>query len=222
MTDTALPFGIIFDIDGTLVKNMSYHEQAWEKLAAARGFEWAHLREHIWGKENKEIYQTILGRDVSDEEGSALTDEKEATYRAIYAPHIKPFDGLIDFMEEMKAHNIPMATGSNAPTQNIEFVMSHIPFQPFLSTMCDPSHVEKAKPAPDMFLLAAEKIGRKPEDCLVFEDSLAGLAAAKAAGMRAVALAGTHDYADLAPHCVEILEDYTPCSRSWIEAIFQK
>ncbi|MDX9848497.1 MAG: HAD family phosphatase [Tenuifilaceae bacterium] len=201
---------VIFDMDGVIVDNHHYHVAAFSEFCKLKGipFSEGEFRVKYFGKSNHEIFSGLLHREISKEESALLGDEKEAIYRQIYKEHITPVSGLIDFLRLLKGNSINIAVGTSAGSQNLDFVLSNLNIRHFFDAQVDSSYVERGKPNPDIFLKAAERLGVKPSECLVFEDSVSGIQAAHAAGMDVVALLTTHKRDEL-PLVSLYVEDFT-------------
>jgi beta-phosphoglucomutase len=183
----------IFDMDGVLIVNMHVHELAFYEFGKRHGIEITHdfFYNKICGNTNQRIMPMIFG-EISEEETERLSSEKEAIYRELYTPQLQLAKGLASFLDKLAAQQIPMAIASNAPVQNVEFVVNALGLQKYFQVQLHVTSVARPKPAPDMFLKAAELMGIKPANCVVFEDAPSGIRAAKEAGMKAVALLTTH------------------------------
>ncbi len=193
--------GVIFDMDGVMVENRAAHEESFGLWCDRNGI--AHvdsLMAKYSGKGNKEIFEDVLGRVLSPAEVEKCSQEKEAIYREIYGPVMEPMPGLVELLKELKANGIKTSVGSSAILENVDFVLDGLGIRGYFDAISYSGLVERAKPAPDIFLLGAELLGLKPAECFVFEDAHAGVAAARSAGMRVGVLATTfprsehHDY----------------------------
>jgi beta-phosphoglucomutase len=180
---------LIFDMDGTIVDNMRYHDDAWESWHASLDlpFDRANFFTQTAGKANTEILSAYFpGASQVELEAHGL--RKEELYRETYRPHITALAGLLDLMEKAEAAGLPMAVASAAPPDNIALVLDGLGLRERFATIVSPSQGFRGKPHPDMFLAAAERMGVAPADCIVFEDAPNGVEAARRAGMRAVAV----------------------------------
>lgn len=180
---------LIFDMDGTIVDNMRFHDDAWEAWHEAENlaFDRASFFSRTAGKANLEILSAYFpDADTAEIEARGL--RKEELYRAAYRPHVAPLAGLLGLMARAEAAGLPMAVASAAPPANIDLVLDTLGLRPRFATIVSPSQGFRGKPHPDMFLAAAERMGVAPETCLVFEDAPLGVEAASRAGMRAVAI----------------------------------
>jgi beta-phosphoglucomutase family hydrolase len=183
----------IFDMDGTIVDNMAFHTKAWTAFFKRRGraIDEQEFFLNTAGRNGLEIMRHYLGAHLSEAECDVLNAEKEAVYREIYAPHLKLTPGFEAFMARAAAGRIALAVGTAAPVGNIAFTLDGLGVRTRFDAVVGIADVRHGKPAPDIFLLAAERCGIPPEDCIVFEDAPLGVQAARHAGMRAVVLTTT-------------------------------
>ena len=185
--------GYIFDMDGTLVNNVAYHLQAWKRFSAKYGNELT--EDQIlagMGKTNRIFQEWILGRPVADDESLRLSEEKEALYRELFAPHMKLPEGLRGVLDRAHEKGIPCAVATGAPRSNVDFLMDGLGLRDDFTALVDETKYSKCKPDPECFLTAARMIGCAPSECIVFEDAVPGVKAGKAAGMRVVCVTFTH------------------------------
>jgi beta-phosphoglucomutase family hydrolase len=176
---------VIFDMDGVLVDNARFHERAFAEYFSRYG---TILAPEMFGRGNAELMAELFPNE-SEERHRELADGKEAYYRQIYAPHIKPVAGLTELLKELKHNGIPVAVGSSAPVENIDFVLDTLRIRDYFDAVVVAAMVQRAKPAPDIYLKSAELLNTKPENCLVFEDAMAGIEAARSAGMKVAGVA---------------------------------
>ncbi len=216
-------FTAIFDMDGTLVDNTPYHFKSWQHLF--KKYNMGELsvdtyKKQISGVPIIETLRQLFG-DKYDEDGlKKLLDEKEAYYREIYAPFLRPINGLENFLTELKDAGIKMAMASSATMGDIDFILDRIPIRQDFDAIIDGSRVSKGKPDPQIFLKAAADLHANPADCVVFEDSLAGIKAANAAGMKVVGITTAHPAADLQPSNL-VIDDYTTLTVQKLAALFE-
>ncbi len=196
---TGLVRGVLFDLDGTLVDNMGFHIEAW--LAMGQQLGQPLTREQIMrdfaGRRNEEIFPLVLGRAVAGEELERLAGQKEAHYRALYAPHLQLIAGAAQFMEVLMRHGIPFGVASAAPRENRAFVLEGLGLHERLACVVGAEEVAHGKPAPDVFLEGARRLARAPGEVIVFEDARLGIQAARAAGMRAYGITTSEEAAEL-------------------------
>jgi len=194
-----MDFAIIFDMDGVIVESMPYHIEAWRLFCSKYDFKLAEkeLRELLHGKTTRSILQNLFGKDISEEEIKQYTAEKGDFYRGLASEKIQPVRGVDAFLDRLKENNIPIAIGTSATPENVSFVMDELRLKDYFHAVVDSSQVSRSKPDPEVFLKAAEKLRIEPSRCIVFEDALAGVEAARRAGMKVIALATTHPKEEL-------------------------
>ena len=189
----------IFDMDGTMINNMSYHKKAWIEFCNRHGLSLTEdeFRERFSGKKNNQILNTVFGKELSPEEIKKFTDEKESIYQELYAPDIKEVQGLRNLLEQLKQRNIKLAIATTAPAGNREFGLKALGLNDTFEVILGDEHVNRGKPDPEIYLETAKKLGVDPTHCLVFEDSPVGVQAGKNAGMRVVGILTTHTAEEL-------------------------
>ena len=183
----------IFDMDGTIVDNMSFHTASWITFFQRRGQDIdadAFFRATA-GRQGKEIIRSYLGEHLDDAAVLALNQEKESVYRELYAPHRKTVDGFDDLIDQAKLRGVALAVATAAPDANITFTLDGLDVRRHFDAVVGAADVARGKPHPDVFLLAAQRCGVAPEHCIVFEDAPLGVEAARRAGMKAVVLSTT-------------------------------
>lgn len=204
------PAAIIFDLDGTLVDNNAYHIEAWKAFYEKKGFDFSMdvYKNKINGRINNDIFRIIMGDHITQAEIDAYGAEKEALYRELYAAHIVPINGLIDFLKAAQESKIPMGIATSGIVPNIEFMFRNIPIRDYFGAVIDVEMITKGKPDPEIFLKAAAALNINPQHCIAFEDSLAGIRSAKAAGMYVVGLSTTHTKEDIMQDADWVVPDY--------------
>ena len=184
------PRAVIFDIDGTIVDNMHLHAEAFAVFAERHGLPplTPADRARLDGRRNSEIFPILFGRDVLREEWQAYEHEKESLYRELSRGRLLPMKGLHLLIERLKQSNTAMALATSAPELNVAHTLGELGLADAFAIIVRGDQVPKGKPAPDVFIEAARRLGVSGGDCLVFEDAPMGIAAAHAAGMPVVAL----------------------------------
>lgn len=213
-------------MDGVLVNNMAVHFRAFAAMAehynlrAAAGVDFSHLN----GRGNDDIITALFPAELVAQKGvQALADEKEALYREIYAPEIAPTAGLVRLLGELTGAGLRCAVGSSGPRENVDFVLRECHIGPHFEVRISGDMVTRCKPDPEIFLTAAHRLGLEPSECLVFEDAISGVRAAKAAGMKVIALTTTHTREQLLKEGAEIVaEDFTTIGMEDIRSLYKE
>ncbi len=190
---------VIWDMDGVIVDTAPYHLKAWQEALGKRGvkFTEADFR-HSFGQRNDTIIKSTLGEDTSQELIEAISREKEEGFRQRIGQHIQPLPGVIALVKSLKEHEFKMALASSAPMANIELLTRSLGIDSCFQAIISDKDVTKGKPDPQGFELAARKLGVEPANCIVIEDAVAGVTAAKRAGMHCLAVTNTHPADSLA------------------------
>jgi beta-phosphoglucomutase len=181
--------GVVFDLDGTLVDNIAFHFEAFRVLARRhdlRPMDDATFQSFN-GLKNEDIFPGFVGRELTRAEIAALSDEKERTYRALYAPKLAPHRGATELLDRLRAAGVKLAVASSAPPANRSMVLDGLAWTARFDAVVA-SEGLRGKPAPDIFLAAAQRLGVSPAACLAFEDAANGIQAAAAAGMVVVGI----------------------------------
>lgn len=183
----------LFDMDGTLVDNTPAHIRAFELFCARYGItDWQQKLSKVFGMGNDDILGLIMPEEVQRQGLQALADEKEAIYREIYAPEIKPLEGLLELLERLRTAGIRCAVGSSGCKANVDFVVEKCGIGAYFEARISGDMVSHCKPDPEIYLSAAAALATPLSECLIFEDAPAGFEAARRAGAgRIVALATT-------------------------------
>jgi beta-phosphoglucomutase family hydrolase len=203
---------VIWDMDGVIADTAPYHLQAWQEVFRRRGVRYTEDDfKRNFGKRNDSIIRSVLGSRVPLAEMEAIAAEKEELFRRWAASRIRPLPGAIELMQALREHGFAQAMGSSAPLENIELVTRRLGIAGFFRVIVSGREVTEGKPSPQVFLRAAERLGARPEDCVVIEDAVAGVSAAKRAGMSCIAVTSTNSRDKLsgADLIVDTLEEVT-------------
>ena len=201
---------VIFDLDGTLLDNNEVHFKAWKKYLKDSGLEMSDddFKKNISGRTNKDAVAHIYKKELTEEEASVYYLKKEEIYRKMYEADIEPITGLHDFLKDLDNHGIIMAIATSGIQVNIDFMFDYVPIKKYFKKIISSADISKGKPDPEIFLKAAEALNIPPENCIVFEDSIAGVWSGKSAGMKVVALTTTHAPEELKEADL-VIKDYT-------------
>lgn len=189
--------GVIFDMDGVLVDSGWAHRQAWFDLAAAERLEMSdEFFSRTFGMQNDTILP-MLRPDISPSELDRLSDWKERRYRDLVHSRPKAAEGVLALLSDLKAKGFRLAIGSSAPRANLDVFWGPLGLGDYFEAAVTKEQVVEGKPAPETFLKAAGSLSLAPDRCVVVEDAVHGVQAAKAAGMRAVAVTTTRSRREL-------------------------
>jgi beta-phosphoglucomutase len=188
MTD-GKTYAAIWDVDGTLVDTAELHFQAWLELClqVGRPFTRAEFAA-TFGRRNPEIIRQLFGPQTSDTDIAELGQRKEELYRAEAAKGVELLPGVRSLLEALRDHGFKQAIGSSAPRHNLELILRLTRTEAFFETVVAMEDTQRGKPDPQVFLVAAQRLSVAPAHCLVLEDAVAGVEAAKAGGMKCIAV----------------------------------
>ena len=184
----------VFDWDGVILDSSRHHEESWERLARETGkiLPAGHFRKGF-GRRNIEIMRDMLGWSQDLGEIDRLSRRKEELYREVVEDWgIDPLPGVKTWLERLAEAGIPSGIGSSTEEKNVRLGLDKLGLSGLFQTAVTAEHVQRGKPAPDVFLEVARRLGTHPERCVVFEDAPAGVEAGKAAGMKVVGVTTTH------------------------------
>ena len=182
-------YAVLWDVDGVIIDSGEQHRQSWQMLARENGLNYSD--ERFWasfGRRNADVIPYLFGVTPPEDELARLADRKEEIYRQLLAIEAQPLPGAKDLMAALHRAGYHQALGSSAPTANINLVVKLLGIGLFLDGSVSGEEVARGKPAPDIYLAAAERAGVVPTRCLVIEDAVAGIEAAHAASMPALAV----------------------------------
>ena len=184
----------IFDMDGVIIDSEKLHSIT--KVQAIRSFG-VNVRESdlnlesYVGRSAKSFFSDVIAKypELGDD-WEVLAKKKHELYQKILREDatLKPIDGIPELLARLKAGGFKIGLGSSSVMANIQLVLSRFGIMDYFDAIAAGSEVEHAKPAPDVYLLTASRLGIAPEDCTVIEDAGAGVIAAKSAGMRCIAI----------------------------------
>jgi len=182
--------GVIFDLDGVITDTAEYHYLAWKRLADEQGIPFNRVdNEALRGVSRRESLNLMLkGRQIPESQAQAWMERKNDYYREMLS-QITPADvlpGALPLLRELRQSGIKIAIAS--ASKNARDVLNSLGLIDSIDVLCDGYSVSEPKPAPDLFLFAAQQLGLPPSVCVVVEDAEAGVEAALSAGMRCIGL----------------------------------
>lgn len=184
---------VLWDLDGVIADTGEYHYRAWQYVFGEKGvtFSKEDFMRHF-GQRHDTIIRFALGDGLSSKEFNTVTEKKQREYRRIVAENIRALPGAIELIRSLNQNNIKTAIASSAPLENIEIIIKGLKIENYFQAIASGLEVDEGKPSPQIFLLAAEKLGVEPGNCVVIEDAITGVAAAKTAGMKCIAVTNSH------------------------------
>ena len=180
--------GAIFDWDGVVIDSAQLHVESWKQLAIEEGYPTPDVPGlGGLGMKNEKVIGELLGWTQEATEIQRLMRRKEIIFRErIASGGITTIDGVVAYLRQLKAAGIPAAVGSSAPRANVEACIETLGLHGLFAASVTAEDVSHGKPDPEVFLKCAALLGRAPSDCVVFEDAPAGVAAARAGGIRVI------------------------------------
>ncbi|HEX7475923.1 MAG TPA: HAD family phosphatase [Dehalococcoidales bacterium] len=190
---------VLWDMDGVVADTARQHFESWQYAFRRQKVTFPEEEfKSVFGQRNDIIIRKIMGAGVSPGMIEKVAQDKEEFFRAAVKKNLKPFPGVIRLLITLKENGIRAAIGSSAPLENIQAVLSGLGIGDYFQALVYGLEVQEGKPSPQVFQLAARKLGARPGNCIVIEDAIAGVKAAKSAGMHCIAVTNTHPAASLA------------------------
>ncbi len=187
-------FAAIFDWDGVIIDSSRQHELSWQQIARELQHELPPgFFKKSFGMKNEKIIPELLGWATDSENVGKIARRKEAIYRELIKKNgIEALPGVHDLLEQLRAASIPCAIGSSSARENISCIIDVLGVSKYFDVIICGADVHHGKPDPEVFQLAASRLGVTPDKCVVFEDAHVGLEAARRAAMKVVGVATTH------------------------------
>ena len=213
------PQGALWDMDGVIIDSGDLHFKSWIE-AMAKYFPEVKFSEEIFklsfGKNNKLAIPSMVGHTVEDELVEEVSVWKEELYRDMMHGNIHFLPGVQALMQAFKAHGIPQAVGTSAPTFNMEMIRKELGLDDYIDSFISAATMP-SKPDPAVFLKAAEELNRDPKDCIVFEDAIAGVQAGLNAGCQVIAVTTTYPH-DRLTHATLVVDRLDELDfHAWLE-----
>lgn len=204
----------LFDLNGTMIDDMSYHEKAWERVLNEElnaGLSAHEVKMQMYGKAS-EMFDRVFGPGrFTEEELDRIVAIKEMRYQEEFRPYLRLIRGLDGFLEQAYSNGVRMAVCSAAPACNVDYALDGLKVRKYFPVALHAGDVQRSKPHPEVFEKAARLFDADPRDCLVFEDNPKGVEAALRAGMKAVVVTTMHEPGEFAelPNILRFVSDYT-------------
>ncbi len=188
MSDTC-DLAVLWDMDGTLVDTAELHFQAWDQLMRELSHPFTRADfAATFGWRNPEIIHHLFGTRYNDQQIAELGDRKEEIYRSAARKGVVLLPGARPLLEGLHAAGCKQAVGSSAPRANLDLILRLTDTERFFDSVVSMEDTQRGKPDPQVFQVAAGRLGVAPERCVVVEDAVAGVQAAKAGGMKCIAV----------------------------------
>jgi HAD superfamily hydrolase (TIGR01509 family) len=185
-------FGVIWDLDGVLVDTGEFHYQSWRRTFADLKIELSRDQfRATFGMNNAGILEEILGYKPESNFVEKISDQKEGHFRRTVRGRVKPLPGVLEWLRQLEDMGAHQAIASSAPQANIDALVDELQLREFFEVIVS-GYDMPGKPNPDVFLRAADLMEVPAPNCLVIEDSVSGVRAAKNAGMRCIAVTTTN------------------------------
>jgi HAD superfamily hydrolase (TIGR01509 family) len=201
---------VLWDMDGTLIDSEEFHWISWRNAMANEGI--VITREQFrssFGQRNDSIIPSWLGAAATPERIERISNAKEELYRQLVQTEgMTPLPGVASWLHRLHEQGWLQTIASAAPRANIEIVLEVLSASRFFQGIVSADDVHKGKPDPEVYLIAASRVGASPDKCIVVEDAVAGVEGARRAGMRSIGVShnGNHLPADVVVSSLELLD----------------
>jgi beta-phosphoglucomutase family hydrolase len=213
---------LIFDMDGVLIDNTPVQARAFQLLFRDQGVQAdaTQLLRRLNGAPASEILkEAFADKPQSDDRLEEIAGQREFLYRTLYWDDRRPLPGLVEFLEAARAAGLKIGLGTGSGQETIGYILDDLNLRRFFDVVITKDDVDKGKPHADTYAVTAEKLGVKPENCVVFEDALLGEQAAYRAHMHCVAVTSTLPGRDFQAPLL-VIRDFTELTPELLEEVF--
>ena len=202
--------GIIFDMDGTIVDSLPYHYEAWKIFFNENKVEnFSEKLNEYKGGGTLDLMRTVYGNQYSKKELKKMSEDKEKIFRKIYKGEIKQILGFKKFLDELKSKDIMIGLASNAIRKNVSMIINELEIYDYFDSIICGDEVINGKPNPEMFNETIDRFNINKDECLIFEDSLEGVLAAKNSGVKVIGITSSSSNKVLKDAgCIMSISDY--------------
>lgn len=196
-----MQYGFIFDMDGVVIDSNPFHKIAWEKFLNGQGvpFDDKLFDNVLSGRTGPTSLRLLFGEDLSQDKLDLYLDEVDSNYQNIIreTEEVKPIAGVHEFLDQITGNGLRLALATSAPELNIELGLQKLKLENTFEHIVGKVDVSHGKPHPEVYLRSLELLGMPAENCIVFEDSKAGIQSALSAGIKVVGIASGHSKEEL-------------------------
>lgn len=183
---------ILWDMDGVLTDTSQLHFETWERVLTEQGIPFDRQKFHlIYGLKNRDLLPYLTDRPLEPEWVDWIADQKELAFRQALQGHLLPLPGVVAWLQRFNRWGYRQAVASSAPPENVEVLVDELGIRSYFDALVTPGDLP-GKPNPAVFLLAGSQLGVPAQNCVVIEDSIPGIEAARRAGMRCIAVTTTN------------------------------
>jgi beta-phosphoglucomutase len=221
-----MEYGFIFDMDGVVIDSNPYHKIAWEKFLNGQGisFDDQLFDNVLSGRTGPTSIRLIFGEDLSQEKLDLYLEEVDSNYQNILrqTKDVRPIAGVHAFLDQLTQNGYRLALATSAPVLNIELGLEKLKLENTFEHIVGKVDVSHGKPHPEVYLTSLSLLGIAAENCIVFEDSKAGIQSARSAGIQVVGIASGHSREELLDEGVSmVVDDFTGLSPDKVLALIK-
>ncbi|RLD93396.1 MAG: hypothetical protein DRJ13_15685 [Bacteroidetes bacterium] len=206
-----MEYGFIFDMDGVVIDSNPYHKIAWGKFLSGQEipFDDQLFDNVLSGRTGPTSLRMLFGEDLSQDKLDLYLDEVDSNYQTILreSEDVRPIAGVHDFLNQITGNGMRLALATSAPVLNIELGLQKLNLENTFEHIVGKVDVSHGKPHPEVYLRSLELLGMAAENCIVFEDSKAGIQSARSAGIKVVGIASGHSKEELLEEGVSMVVD---------------
>jgi len=206
-----MEYGFIFDMDGVVIDSNPYHKIAWGKFLSGQEipFDDQLFDNVLSGRTGPTSLRMLFGEDLSQDKLDLYLDEVDSNYQTILreSEDVRPIAGVHDFLNQITGNGMRLALATSAPVLNIELGLQKLQLENTFEHIVGKVDVSHGKPHPEVYLRSLELLGMAAENCIVFEDSKAGIQSARSAGIKVVGIASGHSKEELLEEGVSMVVD---------------
>ena len=206
---------VIFDMNGVIIRDERFHQQSWRELCAVNPDTFKppseeEFKHNVFGRTEQATLEYLLGRPITQDELDYYSDIRVGIVKNLFGPHLALTEGLKELLEHLKEENVPLGIATSSRTNYVSFILDRLGIRGFFSTVATAENIPvgRGKPHPDIYEKTARELGVSPTSCIVFEDTVSGIKAGRDAGAIVIAVATTHEAAELTRFAHKVVPDF--------------